>query len=183
MDKKTVKDLMLPLDEYATISHDSTIQEALVALNKAQLALTYDRHRHRAVLVLDDSGKIVGKLSQWAILRSLEPKYLNNDDISSLSRTGLTDEFIQSLRDSLSLFTGSLQQMCREAAKIRVKDAMIPTVESIHESAPLSEAIHRFVLSHTQSMIVTRKREVVGVLRLSDTFSEVADTIQEKKKG
>ena len=90
MDSKIVKDLMLSLDEYATIYQGSTIQEALTALTESQLGLTDDRHFHRAVLVLDESGKVVGKLSHWAILRSLEPKYLDNDDVLSLSRTGLT---------------------------------------------------------------------------------------------
>ncbi len=183
MDRKTVKDLTLSLDEYAVISENSTIQKALIALSKSQLGLDRDRHYHRAVLVIDEKEKVVGKLSHWAILRSLEPSHLNSDDISSLSRTGLTDEFIETLRNNLSLFKGSLQQVCRDAARIRVRDAMVPVGENISESASLSEAIHKFVLSHAQSMIVTKKGEVVGILRLSDVFNEVAETIRQKKEG
>lgn len=178
MEEKKAKDLMLSLDEYATVSQDSTIQEALSALSMAQQGLTGNRHHHRAVLALNEEGKVVGKLSHWAVLRCLEPQYLNNDDIVSLSRTGLTDELIQSLRDSMSLFSGSVRQMCRDAARLRVRDAMVPVGESIDENAALSEVIHKFVLTHAQSMLVTRANRVVGILRLSDVFEEVARTIQ-----
>ena len=34
-----VKDLMVPLEEYATVSHNATIYEAVLALEKAQDAL------------------------------------------------------------------------------------------------------------------------------------------------
>ena len=178
MEEKRVRDLMLSLNEYATIGAESTIQEALVALTKAQLGLTHDRHQHRAVLVLDQNGNVVGKLSHWAILRSLEPKFLKHDDVASLSRTGLTDEFIQSMQNSFSVFTGSLTQMCRYAARIKAKDAMVPLGESIDEDAPLTEAIRKLVMKHIQSLPVTRDGNVVGILRLTDVFEEVADMIR-----
>jgi CBS domain-containing protein len=177
MKHKLVRDLMLSLDEYATISSKDTIKQALLALSKSQLGLTQDRHYHRAVLVLKD-GRVIGKLSHWAILRSLEPKFLKRDDESSLSRAGLTDEFIQSLKDTFSLFTGSLEQMCRAAGRIKAVDAMVPVGESIDEDATLTVAIRNFATRHTQSLLVTRNGEVVGILRLSDVFEEVADIIR-----
>jgi len=177
MEHKLVRDLMLSLDEYATVSFESTIQQALVALSKSQLGLTQDRHYHRAVLVLKD-GRVVGKLSHWAILRSLEPKFLRSDDESSLARAGLTDEFIQSLKDTFSLFTGSLEQMCRAAGRIKAMDAMVPLGESIDQDATLTEAIRNLVMKHAQSLPVTRHGKVVGILRLSDVFEEAADIIR-----
>lgn len=178
MEEKRVRDLMLPLNEYATIGAESTIREALEALSKAQLGLTHDRHYHRAVLVLDQNGNVVGKLSHWAILRALEPKFLKHDDVASLSRVGLTDEFIQSMKETFSLFTGSLEQMCRYAARLKAKDAMVPVGESIDENTLLTEAIHQMVLKRIQSLPVTRQNEVVGLLRLTDVFEEVAKIIR-----
>lgn len=178
MKKKRVRDLTLSLEEYATIEADKTIQEALEALSKAQLGLTRDRHQHQAVLVLDRDGSVVGKLSHWAVLRALEPKFLKHDDVASLHRAGLTDEFIQSIKETFSLFTGSLEQMCRYAARLKAKDAMVPVGESIDEDAPLTEAIHQMVLKHVQSLPVTRQGAVVGLLRLTDVFEEVAKTIR-----
>ena len=39
MTKIFVKDLMVPLEEYATVHEDATLYEALTALEKAQEAL------------------------------------------------------------------------------------------------------------------------------------------------
>jgi CBS domain-containing protein len=178
METRRVKDLMLALGEYATVSCEATVNEALVALNKAQLGLTYDRHHHRAILVLDQVGRVVGKLTHWTILRSLEPKLFGKVDRDALARTNLSLEFIQSLEDSLSARPANLEAMCREAARVRVKDAMIPVQESVEEQAELTEAIRLFVLGHWQSVLVTRDGEVTGILRLSDVFEEVADMIR-----
>jgi CBS domain-containing protein len=177
MEEKRVRDLMLALDEYATIGADKTIREALEALSQSQLGLTQDRHHHRAVLVLDEKGKVLGKLTHWAILRALEPKFLKTDDLASLSRAGLTEEFIATMEEGISMFTGSLEQMCRYAGRIKARDAMVPVGESIDEEAPLTEAIRMLAMTHVQSLPVTRGDQVVGILRLSDVFQEVAATI------
>jgi CBS domain-containing protein len=179
MDTKTVGDVMLLLDEYATIASGCTIREALVALSKAQLGLTYDRHQHRAVLVLDESGAVIGKLSHWGILRSLEPELLRGDDLASLDRAGLSADFIGRLKHPTPMFGGSLDRMCRTAARVRVEDAMAPVTESVSKEAPLSEAIRRFVALHAQFLLVQERGKVIGVLRLSDVFEEVADRIRE----
>ena len=51
--ERPVGEVMLLLEEYATVAADATVEDALIALDKAQLGLTYDRHHHRAVLVLE----------------------------------------------------------------------------------------------------------------------------------
>jgi len=179
MDSKTVGDVMLPLEEYATIGKDRTLRDAVRALNKAQLGLTYDRHQHRAILVLDRAGTVVGKLTHWAILCSLEPELLGQGDMASLDRAGLSPEFLDRLRSNARSFGGSINRMCKVAARVRVADAMVPIGESITEDAPLSEAIQQFVLLHAQSLLVRRGGKAVGILRLSDVFEEVADRIRE----
>jgi len=179
MEEKRVKDLMLSLDEYATIAADSTIREALIALDEAQLGLDDDRHHHRAVLVLDEVGKVAGKLSHWAILRRLEPSFLQTRDLVSITQAGgLTQDFIESLENEFSGFTNTLALMCAEAAKTKAREAMVPVNESIDEDAPLSDAVHEMVIHHVQSMVVKRDDELVGILRLSDVFQEVAQLIR-----
>lgn len=175
---KKVKELMLALDDYATVPSEATIHEALVALSKAQMGLTNNRHHHRAVLVLDKGGQVVGKLTHWTILRSLEPSFFGEADHAALSRSNLSQEFIQALEQRFSRMRRDLTAMCREAARVRVNDAMVPVNESIDEEAGLSEAIRTMVLGHWQSVLVTRQGAVVGILRLSDVFEEVADLIR-----
>jgi CBS domain-containing protein len=178
VDETKVRDLMLPLQHHATISEEATIQEALVALSKAQLGLTQDRQHLRAILVLSSDGKVVGKLDHLAILRSLETGLLRQDDKESLSRAGLSDDLIDSLMNRVSLDAEGLARLCEQAATVRVKDAMVPQTEGVDEDAALSEAIHRMVTTRARSILVRRQGEVVGVLRLCDVFEEVADVIR-----
>jgi len=180
MNERKVRDVMLSLEEYATIRKGCTIRDALFALNKAQLGLTCDRHQHRAVLVLDPRGDVVGKLSHLAILRSLEPVGIREDDVAALDRAGLSIDFIGRLKREVQASGISLRQMCRAAARVRVEDAMVPVSESIDEEAPLTEAIQQMVRSREQSMLVRRQGRAVGVLRLADVFEEVADLIREE---
>lgn len=178
MKQRKVRDLMTSLEDYATIHENRSIREALEVLSSSQKELDRQKHYHRSVLVLDDEGMVVGKLSHWAILRSLDPRFLKYKDEEALFRAGLTDDFIQSMQETLSLFTADLEQMCRATGKIKARDAMVPVNESIDEDMPLTDAIHQMVLSHALSILVTRENRVVGILRQSDVFQEINNIIR-----
>lgn len=178
MSDKQVKDLMLALSEYATVGEDATLKEALNALSKAQLGLHQDRHYHRAVLVLNRAGRVVGKLSHWAILRALQPRTLRNADVASMARAGLPEAFLETLKQNMAGAAGNLEQLCHHAASVRACDAMVPVLESIDEQASMTQAVQEMVAKHCQSMLVTRSGKVIGILRMSDVFQEVADRIR-----
>ena len=50
--------------------------------------------------------------------------------------------------------------------------------EVIEATATLDQAAHQIVMGHHQSLLVTEKGKVVGILRLSDLFAEVAERIK-----
>lgn len=50
--------------------------------------------------------------------------------------------------------------------------------EYVEEEAGLDEAIHRLVMGHHQSLLVTRGEKIVGIFRLSDLFAEVCNLIK-----
>ena len=55
-----VKNLMVPLSEYATVSDAATLLDAVKSLKEAQAAFNQKRYRHRAILVIDKNNHIVG---------------------------------------------------------------------------------------------------------------------------
>lgn len=67
-----VKHLMVPLDEYATVDENETLNEAVLALEESQKRFRQDRYKHRAVLVFDKVHNIVGKVSHLDLIRGLE---------------------------------------------------------------------------------------------------------------
>ncbi len=174
-----IKDLMVPLEEYATVPEEATLFEAVSALERAQETLDRKRYLylHRAVLVYDKNHKIIGKVSQLDVLRALEPKYEDLGDLGRLSRAGFSPRFLKTMLKQESLWDSPLRDICTKAASFKVKTFMhTPTEgEYIDEDASLDEAIHLLVMGHHQSLLVTRgkEKEIVGVLRLTDVFAEI----------
>ena len=176
-----VKDLMVPLSEYATVSEDATLFDAVKALEKAQEDFDHTRFRHRAVLILDGSDKVIGKLSQLDVLKALEPKYDDMLDRRRLRSFGFTKDFMKSMLEDYQLFDNPLGDICRKAGEQNVTKFMysISKGEYIVESATLDEAIHQFVLGRHQSLLVTRDDAILGLLRLTDVFAAVYHTMKE----
>jgi CBS domain-containing protein len=181
----TVEDLMVPIDEYATVSEEATLYEAVKALEKAQEELDRKHYPylHRAILVLDKKGKVLGKISQLDVLRALEPKYEEMGDMRNLSRAGLNPDFIKSMMETYALCEIPFTQMCYNASNLKVKKFMYsPTKgEYVEADASLCEAIHIFVMGDHQKLLVTREGEIIGVLRLTDVFKEVFQTMESHK--
>jgi CBS domain-containing protein len=180
MKTKMVKALMIPLSGYATVSEDATLFDAVLALEEAQKKFDPSKYRHRAVLIFNKDNQIVGKVSHLDVLKALEPKYEQMGDTVSLSRFGLSREFQKSIREQFRLLEKPMNDICRKAAKLKVKSFMhTPTEgEYVDESASLDEAIHQLIMGQHQSLLVTKAKEIVGILRLSDVFNEICQTIK-----
>ena len=180
MQSITVKELMVPLSEYATVSQDATLIEAVLALDEAQKRVEADREKHRAVLVLDKAGQVVGKLDQWSVLWALEPRYKQMGNLRETSRYGFSPEFLKSMVETYGLWRKPLDGLCKKAAALTMKEIMhTPAAgEYIAEDASLDTAIHLLVMGRHQSLLVKHGEEVVGILRLSDMFKKICDGIK-----
>lgn len=178
-----VKDWMVPLDEYVTISEDATLHEAVLALEGAKEKFDVKGFRHRAVLVLEKSGRVIGKLSQLDVLRCLEPKYAEMGDLKKISGYGLSAEFLRSMIDRYDLWKAPLDDICHKAARMRVGDISRSPLagEFIEAEASINQAAHQLIIGHHQSLMVTSKGEIVGILLLTDVFQKVGERIKSCK--
>jgi CBS domain containing-hemolysin-like protein len=174
-----IKDLMVPLSEYATVKEDATMQEVAAALKAAQARFDRGPYPHQAVLVLDNQDKVVGKVGLIDILRALEPKYDQLVQPSSRLHTGFTRQFLKSLMGHYELWQQPLGDICRIAADRKVKNFMVTPSEGefVDETATLDEAIHQLVMGHHQSVLVLRQKKIVGILRLTDVFETLSDVL------
>ena len=179
MQNLKVRDVMLSLDEYAVVPIDAAILEAVQALEEAQTRLPEGHHRHRAVLVVDGEGEIVGKVGHFAFLKGLEPAYQQLGDWEAMSRAGLSGSFVRSVMETHQLWHQNPAQLRLRVEKTTVGEVMRPVGESVAADAPLTDAIHFFVIYQTLSLLVRDGDRVVGVLRLSDVFRRVCDFLRE----
>ncbi len=176
MKEKKVKEIMIALSDYATVSEDDTLATAVKTLKNAREDSKY-AYKHRSVLVFDKDQTIVGKVSMRAILQSLEPKYCHLEhpdgkERMGMSRFGFSNEFLNSLISNLCLWDESLELLVKHASDLKIKDIMYTPSngEYVDEEASIAEAVHQFILGYHQSLLVTKNKKVVGVLRLVDLF-------------
>ena len=73
-----------------------------------------------------------------------------------------------------------MSDICKKAATLKVKNFMHKPSEGEHldEAATLNEAIHQLVIGQHQSLLITRKRHIVGILRLTDVFAAIFHAIK-----
>lgn len=180
MKQLKVRDLMIPIEDYATVGPEATIKEAVESLQKAHEKYSSLHYKHRAVLVLDDDGRVIGKLSMHDVIVALEPAYRQLGDYRMLNRAGLSMDFINSIRESFALWDHPMDNICEKAAHQKVRDVMYTPTEGEHVEidASLDEAVHQLVVGHHQSLLVTENRKIIGIIRLVDVFHAVATAIK-----
>lgn len=178
----TVKDIMIPLEQYSTVREDATLSDAVNALKEAQNIHNRSHDAHRAILVVTKKeGHVIGKISQMDVIRSLEPNY--NSIMAGqpqAGRVGFSNRFLKLLADDYKLWKEPLSEICSKARNIPVTRIMYkPSSESefVHENATIDEAIHQLVMGHHKSLLVIRRGRITGILRLTDVFSSVAEML------
>ena len=180
-----VKELMVPLSEYATVPKGSTLFDAVLALEKAQEEFDHTKYRHRAVLILGKNGRVIGKLSQLDVLNALEPRDRDSGEINELHQYGFSSDFIRNLHTQRRLHGSPLKDICSKALQLIVEDFMQAPSEGefIDQEASLEIAILQLGMGHHLSLLVTRGhgKKIVGILRMTDAFAAIFHMMKECK--
>lgn len=183
MNTKTARDLMVPLDEYPVVDDSATVLEAVVKLEQSRRKMESGRQPFQAVLVTDESGSIIGKIGQLALLKALEPSRQIFVDQDTLDKAGVSDTIIETALDHLRSFQYEFSEMCQGAAALPVRKVMHPVREHIHIDASIRDVIHRMVEWQTLSVLVTEKDRPVGLVRLSDLCDAVVAEMCQAASG
>ncbi|MEJ2286897.1 MAG: CBS domain-containing protein [Desulfobacterales bacterium] len=151
MSEFCVRELMVPLSEYATVPKGSTLFDAVLALERAQEEFDRTKYKHRGV------------------------------EINVLSQFGFSSNFVHNLRKQRRMTAAPLKDLCRQAFQLKVEDFMQTPSEGefIEQEASLEMAIMQLVTGHHISLLVTRDQEIIGILRMTDVFAAVFHTMKE----
>ena len=176
-----IKELMVPLSEYATVPEGSTLFDAVLALEKAQEEFDHTKYKHRGVLILDKKRRVIGKLGQLDVLRALEPKDETGEEFNELSQLGFSVNFVHKARMQRRMTAAPLKDLCSKASQLKVEDFMQAPSEGeiIEQDASLETAIMQLVQGRHLSLLVTRNKEIIGILRMTDVFAAVFHTMKE----
>ena len=181
MKEYTVKELMVPLSEYATVVEGATLFEAISALEKAQEEFDHFKYRHRAVLVLDSKKRVVGKLGHMDVIRAIEPKPEYPEELDELDKFGFSPAYVMDLKRRGRLKSAPLKALCIDAMTVKVEDLMHAPGESecIDQEASIVIAMHQLVMGNHLSLLVKQGQDIVGILRLTDVFAAVFHAMKE----
>ena len=171
---------MVSLSEYATVQVGSTLYEAVLALEKAQEEFDRARYKHRGILVMNDEGRVIGKLNHLYALRALEPD-LEDDKGTVLEYYGFSKGFVRRMNKQRRMKAAPLENLRQKAVALKVEDIMQITAEDecIDCNAGLDMAIHQLTREKLRSLLVLQGEDIIGILRLADVFTAVYHTMAE----
>ncbi|WP_373497883.1 CBS domain-containing protein [Desulfococcus sp.] len=180
METLTVRDLMVPTDRFPRISCRATLYEGLSALEKAQEKFLSGESEQRILLVEDEGGKVMGKLSPIDLLGGLETNYKRVNVEESLSRFGLRYIWT-SMQNDYNLWENPFKDLCRKAEEVRIEDFVKAPSEgqTVAPDDPLNKCFHLFVMNRHDALFVFEGDRIVGLLRFSDVYRKAAETMQE----
>ena len=152
MDKKTIKDLVIPLSEYPHMPYWATLREAI-----AQLNVAFDTGHH-TVLVFDEAYKLVGMLLQKDILRGLDPKFARH-----------YGEGVPIMWDSL------LESACEVGFAKPIKDCMSEAKVTLDAEDSVLKASHIMLYEDAYLLPVMEGDKLIGVVRMGDLFRQITN--------
>jgi DNA-binding response OmpR family regulator len=172
-EEKTVREVMIPLEDYTTLDQNSTIREAVFKLRESFVAKVSTNNimetGHRSLLVYDDNGKIIGILAIIDLLKTIMPAYL------SAPKPSMAD----SIQYSPMFWSGMFKRETSRLASKSIKDVMSPAPSSIDANANLMEAAYTMIKLNQRRLTVEWSGEIVGVIREQDLFFEIEKIMQE----
>ncbi|AEF94033.1 CBS domain containing protein [Desulfotomaculum nigrificans CO-1-SRB] len=156
--EKKVKDIMVPIQDYATVFLENSLRDAMFVLkNTFYAGCTAGSEPHRSVLVFDKEKRLVGTLSF-------------RDVIGSLQIPG----------DLPKHWEGFFTRLCLAHAHKKVKDVMRPIgTVSLNANDNIINAIYLLLNQDLDLVPVLEHGNVIGMVRPVEIFKEVSELVEE----
>jgi hypothetical protein len=171
MQNVLVKEAMIPIADYVTVTKEQHLIEVVLALEESRR--NHSARAHRDAIVVDNDGRFLGKVTMIDIFRSLEPNYKR---VEEQQRNGvLTRDFVMKGIKDLNLWMEPMRDLCTRGGRQQVAEIMhVPEkYEYIQEDDSLEKALHKFVMGVHQPLIVQRGKSVTGAVRFGDVFEVI----------
>jgi CBS domain-containing protein len=181
MEKMKVRELMRPVEEFPCISSKATFFEAVEALEKAREDYESGKASVRILLVYDETGKIVGKLSPMDVVQGLEPNYSQVINEETLSRSPLGRLSLESMNQHFRFWQKPLAELCKKASDVKIESFIkMPTPDHmVNADDKMDAAFHLFILRRHDSLFVKEGKKIVGLIRFSDVYRKIRQTMKE----
>ncbi len=179
MDKMKVRDLMVPVDRFPKLSDRATFYEALYALEQAQEEFLSGKAEQRILLVENEQGKVIAKLSPIDLIRGLETNYARINTEQTIKHFGLSYIW-KSMQKEYGLWEDPFKDLCRKANEVHIRDFIRPPQEGqiVRPDDTLAKCFHLFVMNRHDSLFVVQGGDIVGLLRFTDVYHRMSLTMK-----
>jgi CBS domain-containing protein len=131
------------------------------------------------MFVTDASGKIIGKLSFYDLVKGLVPepakevKHSRKFYAILSSRTLEVADEVTEMQKRFKWLHSTFLDLVKQETRKKVKDVMSPIDPLLKEDDSINKAIFIMFKENIRQPLVTRGGEIIGVLSLMDVFPEL----------
>jgi uncharacterized membrane protein len=176
-----VKEIMVPIGDYAVTTTDKPLKEAVPELMKIYCQVETGKCTeagHRTSLVLDTKGELVGILDFKSILKILIPEIAGGVS-GKLHALGVSIAFAEADAHDMDQAKQGFRSRVRQNAQTLVKDVMLKIRGTIDSNAGFLDALKMIYRNKITVLPVYEGGKLVGVLRDSDLFLAAANVLIE----
>jgi Mg/Co/Ni transporter MgtE len=164
---KTIKELMVDVFDFPHIPYWFSVRQA-IGLFRVTMRKEEKAAQPSGILVFDEKYSLLGTLSIADIMRGIEPRFLR----PSSGEAQVLDE------DTSLLATLWDSKESRELAEKPVSEVMTRATLFVGPDDPMTRAAYLMIHSDlTLVPVLNDAKKLVGIVRLSEVFQELADAI------
>jgi DNA-binding response OmpR family regulator len=168
--EKQVRDIMIHISDYSTITEDKTIKDAILCLMKSFDNVISSskllKTGHRSILVFDKQNEqLKGILGILDLIGALRPAYLRMPKPS----------MAESVQFSPMFWSGMFTTQTKSIENMQVSEIMSEDIPYIRDNTNLMELADIMYKNQYRRMIVLNDYKVVGVVRAQELFFEIAN--------
>ncbi|MDK9707211.1 MAG: CBS domain-containing protein [Desulforhopalus sp.] len=170
-ENQTVRDIMIPLSGFPCMKESGTVQEAIQQLRSFCPIGSSGPCGFSELMVVDDQGGLIGRVTQQGILKVLFATLLEPVDIKSFE--GKTAEFsdLSTLLNGVLIKEGVHHLNASLSAVIEKNVRVLPAVTD------LLHAMAVMVICKETVLPVEENGKLVGVIKLAEVFGALGDKL------
>lgn len=170
-ENQTVRDIMIPLSGFPCMKESGTVQEAIQQLRSFCPIGSTGPCGFSELMVVDDKGGLIGRVTQQGILRVLFSSLLDPIDIKPFE--GRTIEY----SDLATLLDGVLMKEGANHLNATVTRVIEKDIRTLSASTDLIHAMSIMVIGKETVLPVLESGKLVGVVKLAEVFGALGDRL------
>ena len=170
-ENQTVRDIMMPLSAFPCMQESGTVQEAIQQLRSFCPIGSSHPCGFSELMVVDDKGRLIGRVTQQGILRVLFSTLLDNVDIKRFE--GKTAEY----SDLTTLLNGVMLKEGIKHLNSSLSKVIEKGIRVLPAATDLIHAMSVMVICKETTLPVEENGKLAGVVKLSEIFAALGDKL------